>query len=478
MVSLSALALANGRFPRSLQLAEDPRDPNHLYLSGTYGLLRTTDGGGTWRFVCESSFALNSLFVGDPLLAFAEDRSILVDVQTSLNLSRDDGCRWTPVLAMNQARVLDFAVAKSLPSTVVALVGNYEAVPVHRLHASEDNGATWTVHGDPLPLDSAYTIDVDPQDAGHLYATGLKNGQGSLLVSFDTGTTWTAHAIPDADADHVPYLAAIHPSDSQKIYVRTDGQVPDAVPLASDALLYSADGGQTWSQPIANGAKMLGFALSPDGNAMLVGYGDPGVGGKVTGGMGIYRSPTDTLSFTRVLEANVSCLTWTARGIYVCAAQGSALAELFLVGSAELESGASCVTRVLRLGDVRGPVICGEGAIDCSEGWAAACPALKACGDGGASDDGSLLPICALDGGTTDGDVENDETLDAALDAESADVSAASEGGQEPLEPAVASSCTCRWVGGVGTHGGWALMLTALAVIRRRRLNWLFADMT
>jgi hypothetical protein len=377
LASLSTAALANGRFPRSLQLVEDPRDTSHLYLSGTYGLLRTTDGGGTWRFVCESSFALNGFFVGDPLLAFTEDRSILVDVQTSLNRSRDDGCGWTPVLAMNQERVLDFAVAKSMPSAVFALVGNYAAGPVHRLHASQDNGATWTVLGDPLPLDSAYTIDVDPRDANHLYATGLKSGRGKLLVSFDGGTTWTTHDIPDADADHLPYIAAIHPSDAQKIYVRTDGQMPDAVPLASDALLYSADGGATWIQPIANGAKMLGFALSPDGNTLLLGYGDPGVGGKVTGGMGVYRSPTDALSFTRVLEANVSCLTWTARGIYVCAAQGNALAELFLVGDEELGSETSCLTRVLRLGDVRGPVVCGEGAIDCAEGWAAACPALN-----------------------------------------------------------------------------------------------------
>ena len=51
--------------------------------------------------------------------------------------------------------------------------------------------------------------------------------------------------------------------------------VDSAEDLANDALLYSSDGGATWKELLRQNAKLLGFALSPDGTAILAGYGDP-----------------------------------------------------------------------------------------------------------------------------------------------------------------------------------------------------------
>ena len=45
-------ASANGRFPRAERLKELSSD--QLLLSGTYGLLVTSNAGKDWHFICES----------------------------------------------------------------------------------------------------------------------------------------------------------------------------------------------------------------------------------------------------------------------------------------------------------------------------------------------------------------------------------------------------------------------------------------
>ena len=49
----------------------------------------------------------------------------------------------------------------------------------------------------------------------------------------------------------------------------------DGALTAHDALLYSGDGGATWTEVFRSRAKLFGFALSPDGSEVLIGYGDP-----------------------------------------------------------------------------------------------------------------------------------------------------------------------------------------------------------
>jgi photosystem II stability/assembly factor-like uncharacterized protein len=477
IVSVPRVASANGRFPRSLELQEDPQNPDHLYLAGTYGLLRTTDRGKSWYFVCEQSFADNALYVGDPLLAFSGAGSILVDVQVSLNFSRDDGCGWAPTLGGGTLRVTDFAVAKSTGSTVVAVVSDYQARVVHHLEESTDAGRTWASIGSALPVETVTTIDLDPANTAHIMATGLDNQQGLFLDSIDHGNTWTTYPIPNTDSDHVPYLAAIHPTNSQRIFVRTDGTLRDQVPLASDSLFYSNDGGKTWSEPIGNGAKMLGFALSPDGGTVLLGYGDPGSGAMVTGGIGIYRSNTDTFSFSRIWEANVSCLTWTPAGVYACAAQGSsAKADLLFLPATQVLIDALDWTRLLQLEDVQGPVTCGVGSIDCARAWEATCPTFEACRDCGSPADGGST--CGADATAPDarlpiegGEVDERHEDHASLpDADLADAAPDEDLGK-PAGTFTTSSaaCSCQEAGGATAAPLPTFALGALALLGWRR---------
>ena len=203
---------------------------------------------------------------------------------------------------------------------------------------------TWKPIGTPLPLAQLNTVDVDPTDPTHIYATGLSAttdelNTGVFVSSTNHGDTWSSSPIPNAYAWANPYIARVHPTDPKKIFVRTDGWKDRAnIQTADDALLYSNDGGKTWKEILhpggpddaSPGAKLLGFALSPDGSTVLAGYGDPVDSSRLVEAswFGVYKSSTDgQFSFgpdtanpiPPMLPAEaISCITWTQTGIYVC----------------------------------------------------------------------------------------------------------------------------------------------------------------
>jgi hypothetical protein len=392
-VLAASSAGANGRFPRSERLIEDPSDPNHLLLAATYGVLTTRDRGARWYHVCESAFSLRDGYVGDPLLDLGRSGALLVGVQTTLDRSRD-GCDWTAVLGGGSSYVIDDAFAKSEPSTIVALLEDFEGgSKSYGLALSTDEGLTWAPLGAPLAADGVYTIDVDPRDASRLYATALVDNVGQWMASTDGGASWTSHPIPNTSIDEAPYLAAVHPLDPNKVFVRTDSWVPiDGALTAHDALLYSADGGITWTELFRSKAKLFGFALSPDGSEVLVGYGDPqpGAGQVVSGPFGVFKSSTDAFSFERVMDAHVGCLAWTAAGAYVCASQAFDGFELGFARGGDFGREGGALERLLLLDRVAGPLACDtatRGSV-CAASWPIACATFGACRDAGARDGG------------------------------------------------------------------------------------------
>jgi Sortilin, neurotensin receptor 3, len=379
---------ANGRFPRAQHLVESPSDPNRLVIAATFGLITTSDRGKSWYHICETAFAVQDNLNLDVLLALTADESMLVGVQSNLNVSHDHGCQWASSLQATKQTIADFTVAKSNASTVVAVVTTYlDGGTSSLVNESVDGGKTWKTVGTPFPAQVLYSIDVDPQDPTHIYATGLSKGAGVLLYSSDHAMNWASSPIPNTNLDEVPYIAAIHPQDPKKIFVRTDAWPEiDGINTGNDALLYSDDGGKVWTEVIRKGAKMLGFALSPDGSTVLAGYGDPldSAQAVVAQDMGIYKSPTASFMFDRLADYSVTCLAWTKTGAYVCASQDSTDFDLAFSQDASFKPGGCGLVPLLRRQEIKGPPpACSGGAVNMCD-WSMTCQVLDAC-DGGAS---------------------------------------------------------------------------------------------
>jgi hypothetical protein len=416
-------ARANGRFPRGEHLFEFPSDPNHLLLAATYGLVTTNDRGKNWYYVCETAFSHVPAipgFTGDPLLALTADESILAGVTARVTRSTDAACGWTKVLEEEGKTVDDIAVAPSNRNIAVALVRTPIAPVSSQIYETTDGGATWKPIGTPITnIVVGYTIDIDPKDPAHLMVTGITDydqttGLGVFLNSTNRGMTWTTTPIPKTNVNAPPYIAAVHPTDAKVVFVRTDEWPDNDIGgyNANDALFYTKDGGQTWTEllrPIGpdSGGKLFAFALSPDGATALAGYGDPvDSGGRrvdptVTG---IYRSSGPDYSFGVAPKPtwveSITCLTWTARGVYACGAPGGATNFIgFASDPTNLTSAG--FTRIMDVANLKGQPPCCAGRAVTTCDWAVDCTRFETCGNMPPAPDSGIcmMPDAGRDGG-------------------------------------------------------------------------------
>jgi MYXO-CTERM domain-containing protein len=459
--AVPSLANANGRFPRAERLVEDPRDANHLILAATYGLVTTADRGRSAYYVCEASFSGQDLYVGDPIVDLGSDGALIVDIQSGIHTSTDGTCTWSSAFGGPGVYVADFTVGKNQgPTLAIASATEDGSVGVH-IAESSDGGRSFHLIGTTLPIGVAFTIDVAPSDANLVYVSALSKANVPMLaMSTDRGATWTTAKITTGP-NELPYIAAIDPVDPRKIFVRTSSSDNESgVPTSNDALFVTTDGGASWREVFRASAEMLGFALSPDGSEVLIGYGDPMDADVLVDPtvLGIYRATTSDFAFARLSTASNTCLAWTQTGLYACASHlETGYAVAFAPAPANATAGVAGLAPLIRLSDVEGPACCAQGDV-CATAWSAACVTFGAC-DAGAP----VTHRCPADAGTG---------ADASLIA---DASSAPDGGFVVTKnSSETGSCACR-AGARSPRRGAHLtvplvgLFAALARRRRRR---------
>jgi hypothetical protein len=467
-------ASANGRFPRAEQLVERGGDPEKLVLSATYGLLVSDDGGGEWRHICELGYAFAVAEI-DPLVGVFSDDSMIVKGTRSLNRAEPPFCAFEPVLGgMGTDTVADFALDRGAPDRALALLmaRGDTGLTVNRLFESVDAGRTFVEVGAPLPEDDVafgITLDIAPSDATRLYLTATgRDGSGLFVRSDDAGETWSTSALPLADEEY-PYIAAVDATNADAVFVRTDlwALDDDGIIRANDALFYSDDGGTSFRELIRRGAKLLGFALSPDGSQALVAYGDPvdparSVDESV---LGIYRASTADFAFTKIYDGPVSCLAWTERGLYACVSQSEHEFALGIAPNADFEL--TSTDPFMPLLDLRTvlPLDCPActSAAACLETWSDTCALFESC-DAGVPVAGSGGSMCGGSGGA--GGASSGAS--GAAGASGASSGGASSGaGANDRESESNGSCGCRAAGERAREPIVFFLILAAALVRR-----------
>jgi hypothetical protein len=471
-------AAANGRFPRAQRLLEDQTDANHLVLAATYGLLVTSDRGASWHHVCEAAFGENDLSV-DALTALTSEGALLAGIYSGVSRAARQPCDFTRTLGMNNRQAVpDFALVAGSPGRVLAILVALpeQGEPYSQLYQSEDDGQSWEPLGGPLPeeLKTPLTIDVAPTDSNRVYLSGLDADEsGVLLRSDDGGESFVSFPIPtDAASFENPYIAAVDPTNAERVYVRTDlwaYDVTTSTATGNDALLISENGGAEFTVAARAAGKLLGFAFSPDGSEYLLGFGDPreAGGGRMTepDALGIYRASTSGGSLAKIYAGSVGCLSWTEQGLYVCTHESdtgfslgfSADTEFDLETPPELEP-------LLVLADVVGPVECegcSNGAI-CQAYWAPTCQAWgrRDCVEQDA-------PRC--EGGAS-GEAGRGVTADAGAGASGSGGAASGGAGEASRDPISESNgCGCRSANSAGAAATPFALLTWVGLLSRRR---------
>lgn len=212
-----------------LDVAVDPNAPGHVLLASAYGVWRSPDRGETWT-VANGGI--------EPLpftQSIAVDRTragrVLVGSEHGLYLSTDGGAHWTPV---GPRDVPIRSVRQSAAEPGLWLAGTQD----HGVLRSIDGGATWEATPDALGEETVYAVAFDPADPNRVAAMGFHTGS---YVSTDGGRHWQ-HA--DGLADASVHALAFDPVRPGRLWAGTIGR----------GVYASDDGGRTWTHKGLAGA--------------------------------------------------------------------------------------------------------------------------------------------------------------------------------------------------------------------------------
>jgi photosystem II stability/assembly factor-like uncharacterized protein len=428
LVVLPRTASANGRYPAASQLLVDPNDPKHIVVSATFGLLESRDAGKSFGWLCEA--AIGTEGQQDLMLALAGNGATVVAMYNGITTTQD-GCAFRAAPELAGRTMGDLAGSKSAPHELIAFWNEFKTGGMFdaQIVRSIDDGQSWAKVGGPLdPVLYPLTIDITPSLPTRVYLSArgdkTKNFGSMLMRSDDGGATFASVDVPGTEEHRLVYIAAVHPFDPDRVYLR----VYDLG--AGTVILATKDGGKTFETLLTGTDQLLGFAISPDGTQIAI-------GGPMDG---LWIGAADGTNLARRSDVGATCLTWTKDALYACADYQTAG---FSIGRS-IDSGAT-FEPLYRYDRLCGRATCGkDNTARCTMEWELIAPAIGATCDRDA-------------GGSEPG------TGDAGRDASApGDAPGGSGGGTGAGAPKEDSSCT---IGGpIRSHRGSGIVILLIGL--------------
>lgn len=206
--------------PRPFQVAFDPRDPDRFYYAVLNGIMRTTDGGETWRVVTGWNMTEPKDVVVDP---HRPDR-IFIGLPDGVGVSEDGGDTWA---------YRDAGIRRKFTESLVvdrAVEGHLLAGTELGIYRTTNAGHIWE-----RVLETTMQVhDVEqcPADPSRFYAVTQADG---AWTSDDGGKTWTR--MPGIPTEHTLHHLSIDRNDPRRILIGGWGL----------GVRLSEDGGASWT---------------------------------------------------------------------------------------------------------------------------------------------------------------------------------------------------------------------------------------
>jgi hypothetical protein len=413
-----AAAHANGRFPAAQQVVFGVGAfSSRITFRTTFGLLVSDDAGGSFRWLCEGALFSAPEFGPsiDPAVDIDARGRTVYGFRNGLRWWSQDQCGVQTDPALRDREVLDLT---STPDRTVLYGIETPLDETQWILRARSDDLAFTRRGSGIPNVRLATIDVAPTNPQRLWLSGLDATLDTPLVlrSDDGGETVSPVAIPARLLGEDVFIAAMHPTDPDALWLRAN------VDLGS-TLVRVREAGRVAETVARTPDRMLGFARSADGRTVW--YGSINAG--------LYRSDDGGDTFARVNPLAVICLAVHDGALWAC---GDWLRGPFALGRST--DGGRSFTPVLQFRDLVGPVACAATGIEaCEDRW----PMLQ-----------RDLSLAAM----RDAGARRDATIDAS------DVPAA-QGDATVSRPPTAGAGGCGCGVPRGDAGGFAGALAALA---------------
>ena len=236
-------------------LAIDPLFSSNVYAATNVGVFKSTDAGGSWAAIRPPSSNPVAYSVAvDP----TNPSTILAGTAGGLFKSTNRGGSWSGRLLA--ASVYSLVFAPQRPSTIYGADFQYSYYYyfTSQLHRSTDASATWSSHGAGI-LISPGALAVDPTNPSILYAGSYD--RGGVYKSLDFGSTWRR---ANSELGSSPVLAlVIDPRNPSTLYAAN-----------STGVFRSTDGAVTWREfntGLPSYPPVVSLAIDPTGTRLHAG---------------------------------------------------------------------------------------------------------------------------------------------------------------------------------------------------------------
>lgn len=213
-----------------LDVAVDPNAPTHVYVATAYGVWRSPDRGETWTVMNEG--------IPDPQATFttsiAADRRavghLMVGSEEGLFRTTNGALEWSPVGPRDVA-IRDLVQSAADPDLWLAGTEDQGVM------ISRNGGTSWSFVESDIDMGTIYAVAADPEDPDRMAAAGF---EGGVYLSTDGGTQWQRAGLSERGI----HALVFDVNTPQRLWAGTLG----------DGVYYTDDAGAHWHYGGLNGA--------------------------------------------------------------------------------------------------------------------------------------------------------------------------------------------------------------------------------
>lgn len=315
-----------------------------LTSSGTLGVIKTLDGGGSWEVTNRiegSKNTISDLSVSEMSFDPTDRQTIfLSSANSGLWVSRNAGTSWAPILS--KISVYDFYIDPADTQNIyVAGIYNDRG----KILRTRDGGGSWEeIYNEASVKNAVNTITVNPSNSRELYAA---LNSGVYIKSVDAGVNWFV----------------LHEFEDQVLRTRFNRNNNTIYALMYlKGLAKSTNGGVTWtyiSTSLTTKSYFEGESVLPQNVQAFVRLGmDDNVGGVIylTTSSGLYKTTDDGARWSYI---NIPIKTSAEKPRAIASAKGGMIAYTSIGNTIfkSLNGGQSWQTQTLPTGNLVNKII-------------------------------------------------------------------------------------------------------------------------